>query len=399
MTAVDRTAGADPFAAEIGERRTRARSALGWVLIGVAVVLIGAVVTLLSSDGWREREPLDPEGAGPDGARAIVSILREQGVEVVEADRRGQALAALETPGTTLVITDPWYLSDDTILALADAADDTVVLDPSAETAALLAPGAEHSGFGDGPVEPACALPAAERAGAILPGRGFTAPSGVTGCYPVGDGHALLRSERPSPVTLIDGTELFDNAHLAAEGNAALGLGLIGTHDRVVWFVPSLADADDGEAAPQLGDLVPPWLTPAIVLLLVAGLAAAVWRGRRFGPLVAERLPVTVRGSETLEGRARLYARAADPAHAAALLRDGATGRMARRLGLSASASRGEVADAAAARVGGRADVIRAILEASPATDADLAEFGTRLRDLEDAVEAAVRSTSGRSAR
>lgn len=389
----------DPFAAEAGERRSGRRSALGWAALAVCVLLIGALASLLAVDGWGRREPLDPDGAGPDGARAIVSILRDQGVDVVVTDRRTDTLAQLETPGTTLVITDPWHLSDETIAGLVDAADDTVVLDPRVETVDLLAPGAEHAGFGGDPAAPACALPAAQRAGTIVPGRGFTAPAGVTGCYAVGDGFALLTVPEPAgPVTLIDGTELFDNAHLAEEGNAALGLGLMGGHDRVVWFTPSLEDADDGGAPAQLGDLVPGWLTPGIVLLGLAGLAAAIWRGRRFGPLVAERLPVTVRGSETLEGRARLYARAAEPVHAARLLRDGATARMARRLGLGPAATPAAVADAAAARLGARADVIRAILFDAPRTDAELAAFGARLRDLEDAVDAAVHRAADRPA-
>ena len=34
---------------------------------------------------------------------------------------------------------------------------------------------------------------------------------------------------------------------------------------------------------------------------------AALWRARRLGPLVAERLPVVVRAAETVEGHARLY--------------------------------------------------------------------------------------------
>lgn len=380
---------ADPFAGDADQRRSRRRSALGWVALGVGLIAIGAIVSLFATRDWVARPPLDPEGPGAHGARAIVNILAEQGVEVVATTRRAETLDALG-PDTTLVLTDPWSLSDDTIRELVAAAGDTVVLDPQGAVADLLAPGAAHAGYGAAPTEPACELPAARRAGAIEPGRAFTAPAGAEACYPVGDGFALLRVPGGSGhVTLIDGTVLFDNAHLAEQGNAALGLGLIGSHERVVWYVPSLEDAETGGAAPALGDLVPPWVTPAIVLLLAAGLAAALWRGRRFGPLVAERLPVTVRGSETLEGRARLYARAAEPAHAADLLRAGATARMARRLGLPAGATPLEVADAAAARLGARTEVTREILTHTPATDAELAAFGRRLRDLEAAVDAA----------
>ncbi|WP_238439554.1 DUF4350 domain-containing protein [Microbacterium sp. JZ31] len=386
---------ADPFGRDESERRGRRRNVLAWVALGAVVLLLGGLLSLFVARDWTPRPPLDPEGPGADGARAIVQILREQGVEVVPTMRRADTLERLDA-STTLVLTDPWTLSEETIQDLVAAAGDTVVLDADGAVADLLVPGASYAGYGDEPIAPACALPVAERAGAIAPGRALTAPAGAEGCYPVGEGFGLVRAPGGAGhVTLIDGTVLFTNEHLAQEGNAALGLGLIGTHERVVWYVPSFEDAEDGGAAPTLGDLTPPWVTPAIVLLLLAGLAAALWRGRRFGPLVAERLPVTVRGSETLEGRARLYARAAEPAHAAALLREGAAARMARRLGLPPNAAPLEVADAAAVRLGAPSDVTRAILTHVPTSDADLAALGRRLRDLEDAVDAA--RTDGRA--
>ncbi|MBY0687225.1 DUF4350 domain-containing protein [Microbacterium marinilacus] len=378
---------------------------LGWGGLVLVLVVLAALVALSAARDWTPRPALDPEGPGRDGARAIANILVAQGVDVVPTTRREETLSALDTAdgGTTLVITDTWYLSDEDLLELTAAAEDAVVLDPRGTVVDLFVPGASHAGYGSAPTDPGCDLPTAQRAGQVVPGRAFTAPAGVTGCYPVGDGFALLsvphdEAGAEGTVTLIDGVELFGNARLAEEGNAALGLGLIGTHDRVVWYVPSALDADAVAGAPTLGDLVPPWVTPAIVLLIAAAVAAAVWRGRRLGPLVAERLPVTVRGSETLEGRARLYARAADAAHAADLLRDGAVARMARRLGLASGASEGETADAAAARLGASAGDVRAILGLRPRTDPELAEFGARLRDLETAVDAAVHSAAERPA-
>ncbi|GGH37670.1 DUF4350 domain-containing protein [Microbacterium album] len=373
----------------------RRRSALGWILLGIALLLLGALMTLFVARDWTARPPFDPEGPGADGARAIVNILRDRGVDVVPAVRREEAAAVLDGD-TTLVLADTRYLSDETVLDLVERAGDTVVLAPQSATADLLIPGSEPAGYGDGPVAPECTLPAAERAGSVAPGRAFTAAPGATGCYPVDDGYALLQAPSGSggTVTLIDGSVLFGNAHLAEAGNAALGLGLIGTHARVVWYVPSIEDADVSTAPPTLGDLVPPWLTPAIVLLMAAAGAAAAVQGRRLGPLVAERLPVTVRGSETLEGRARLYARSADAAHAARVLRDGAAARLARRLGLAPHAAPAEVADAAAARVGAAPTAAREILlpESAggwPATDRELAAFGERLRRLEEATDAA----------
>src|SRR5690606_10163416 len=116
-------------------------------------------------------------------------------------------------------------------------------------------------------------------------------------------------------------------------------------------------------------------------LLLVAGAAAAIWRGRRFGPLVAERLPVTVRASETTEGRARLYAQSRDAVHAADQLRLGALARIGQLMGLGPAASATDIADAAAARAGvDRGSARRLLLDDIPAGDADLVALSLQLR-------------------
>jgi hypothetical protein len=107
---------------------------------------------------------------------------------------------------------------------------------------------------------------------------------------------------------------------------------------------------------------------------------------------VAERLPVTVRASETTEGRARLYAHARDAVHAADQLRIAAVGRLGAALALGPAATAAEVADAAAARTGLDRAVVRGILlDDIPSNDRDLVTLRGRLHDLEDAVHAAVR--------
>jgi len=128
------------------------------------------------------------------------------------------------------------------------------------------------------------------------------------------------------------------------------------------------------------------------VVVLAAAAAAIVWRGRRFGPLVTEDLPVTVRASETTEGRSRLYARARDTVHAADLLRFGTIERVARALGLGPATSAPAVADAAARLIGAdRARVRGILIDDLPAGDADLVALADALDDLETAVRLAVR--------
>jgi hypothetical protein len=374
---------------------SRGRRATAWIAIAALLVGVGVVGALLAGIGeWTERDVLDPESAGPTGTLALAEILRDHGVEVVVVRDRAAARDALAAGAATLVMPDAPYLSDDALTEIADAASDVVLADPRARTLRLLLPGSTTAGVGPGSaVAPDCDVAAAERAGDVAPGAIYQPGTDTTACYPTGGGFGLLASgSGDGAVTALDGREVFTNEHLAEDGNAALAIGLLGAHPRLVWYMPGIADTDLVDDDPTLGELTPPWVSPAIVLLLVAGIAAAIWRGRRFGPLVAERLPVTVRAAETTEGRARLYANARDAVHAADQLRIGALGRLGRLLGLGAGASAQEIADAAAARTGFDRGAVRGILiDDLPATDADLVALGRRLQELETAVHAAVR--------
>lgn len=391
-------AGADVGAVTVAEPRSRARRALGWVGIAVVLLVVGGVGAALSgAGGWNQRDALDPESAGALGTRALAEILRDHGIEVVVARDRAAAARELDAGAATLVMPDAPALSDAAIEALAAGASDVVLIEPRSRTLDLLLDGAAPAGVAPAePVEPACDLPDAVRAGAVAPGVVY-APGGSTTaseCYPAGDGFGLLvaSGQGDGRIAAVDGRALLTNEHLAADGNAALAVNLMGRHPLVVWYVPALGDTDLANSDPTLGELTPPWVSPVIVLLLAAGIAAAVWRGRRFGPLVAERLPVSVRASETTEGRARLYARSRDALHAADQLRIPALGRIGRALGLGPAATAAEIADAASAVTGLDRVAVRGVLiDDVPRTDTDLVALHARLRHVEDAVHAAVR--------
>ena len=158
----------------------------------------------------------------------------------------------------------------------------------------------------------ACALPAAERAGTISPGGNTlslagagAAASGYVGCFASSDDRfSVIQGSSAvadrTTLTLVAPTEVFDNEHVIEYGNAALALGLLGESDSLIWYLPTIADLPV-TGSPSLGELTPGWVTPALLLLFVTALSAFVWRGRRFGPLVAENLPVTVIASETID--------------------------------------------------------------------------------------------------
>ncbi|MGF6821544.1 hypothetical protein M2317_000430 [Microbacterium sp. ZKA21] len=377
----------------------RTRRVLGWIVI-ILLVIGGAL--LIMRIGAATSVPFrgggDPDGTGEHGMLALAEILRDQDVEVEVVRTRADAIAAIEDD-TTLVMTDPYSLSDEAVLQLLEPAHRIVLLSASSRMLSLLELGESTSASTAAAVTASCDLAEFARVGEIHPGRLFIPADGVTGCYGDDDGNAALLVDETEvgERAMIDGTRLFGNGYLAQDGNAALGLALLGQTGHVVWYVPSFADSDlEAQTEPSLGELTPSWVTPAIVMLILAGVAAALWRGRRFGPLVAETLPVTVRASETMHGRARLTAKAADAGHAAEAIRDGTVRRLARRLGLHDRAGAGEVADAVADRLGiPRTSVQELLTGALPASDDQLIDHARNLSDLESAVDDAIRTERG----
>ena len=98
-------------------------------------------------------------------------------------------------------------------------------------------------------------------------------------------------------------------------------------------------------------------LIPGPVYLVIAELAvalalAALWRMRRFGPLVFEPLPVVVRACETVEGHGRLYRSRRARDRAAAALRAAAVARITSRPGLPQPASPEVICQELAGRTG-----------------------------------------------
>ncbi|MFS2280876.1 DUF4350 domain-containing protein [Microbacterium sp. OR21] len=385
-TVDDDTAGSTAAPRRAGRRA----GVLGWLfvialLIGIALLSLRLVTTAPSLSGV-----LNPESPGPGGAKAIAELVRQQGTDVEVVRSRVAAVSAIE-PGSTLVLTDPFALSDDAVLSLLGEADRVVLLSTSTRTLDLLDLGTGAAGLGT--VTAGCGEAEFDGVGTIESERMFLPGTGVEGCFRDDSGAAaLLIAERDGTrVSFVEATRMLSNRHLAEDGNAALGLALLAQTDHVVWYVGSFEDGDRvADAADTLGDLTPTWLTPAILLLILAGIAAIWWRGARFGPLVSESLPVTVRASETMHGRARLTAKAADAAHAAAAIRAGTRARLALRLALSPRATAVEVADAASDRLGIPRGSLQDLLDgASPADDRELVELARRLAELETAVDTA----------
>ncbi|MFT4124283.1 MAG: DUF4350 domain-containing protein [Microbacteriaceae bacterium] len=380
--------------------RRSLRRALFWIGL-VTVALLAGLAALLLGEGSEAAPALAADSAQPDGARALVRVLESDGVEVTVVGSLDAALAAVAAdPGDTTVLGyDPdGYLGDARWARLTTAAA-IVLVDPDASALEALAPGVAPAGTLSGEHPAGCALPAAGRAGTVsLDGRGYrllaSASADALACFADGDAAGLVRlpaTTDAGSVTVVGSAGVFDNERIRLAGNAALAIGLLGEHGRLVWYLPTETDLS-GAAVPTIAELAPGWLTPLAVLGIVVVLAAALWRGRRLGPLVVEPLPVLVRASETLEGRARLYAASGARLRALDALRIGALARIAGLCGLPRGADVEAVVASAAAATGERAGELRALLiETVPAGDGEMVRLSDELVRLERRVAAALR--------
>jgi hypothetical protein len=380
--------------------RTAARRSAFWAVAGIGALLVAVIAFLATNGSGSAGPPLAADNPAQAGSMALVEVLRQQGVTVLPVDTLAEAERATTAhPGATLFFADlEGYLDTAQVTELGAFAGRTVVAAPNFTILRALAPEVGFGGVSTGTSATAeCDVAAAVNAGEISPG-GKTlglSPAAVeyTGCFPGEDGTFALvdRATAAGSLTLVADTAVFANDEIADFGNAALALNLLGTDDTLVWYLPTLADVPVS-GPPSLGALTPAWVTPVLLLLVVTAITAMVWRGRRFGPLVAENLPVVVRASETMEGRARLYATGNARLRAIDALRIGVVTRLARAAGLPRTAPLEQVISTVAALTGRAPDRVEAVLVGElPHSDAALMALSAALDDLESATVLAVR--------
>lgn len=386
-------------------QRTRRLRQARWLLGFLAVLAAGGVALAALNSGTRHGL-LDPRSADPYGSRAAAELLKDRGVttRVVTSAREAAEAAG---PRTTLLITDPDRLGTRQRGLIRSAMDlsggRTVLLAPGSHSLTDLAPGVRaEDATGADTLAPACGLPAATSAGRADTGddrRYSTDLPRATACYP-SDGRPTLlvlpAGAGGDTVLLGSGTILL-NESLASEGNASLALQLLGSRPQLVWYMPSLADSDPGSGTgadqdKSLFELVPAGWSWALLQLFVAAALAALWRARRLGPLVTEKLPVVIRASETTEGRARLYRKAGARDRASTVLRAATRERLAALVGVPASQAHdpATLAPAVSTRLGdGGHDVTTTLFGPTPSDDAALVALADHL----DALEREVRTS------
>ncbi len=361
---------------------TRRRTWL-WVAAALAVIVaVSAVGSYLTTP--RPGGRMDPQATGPDGAHALVALLRHRGVEVVPAGTVDDVVRDAR-PGTlVLVAQTPHIAGGELMNRLAGLPGDLLLLAPDALARKALAPGIRSGPARAFTHQPNCDLREAQRAGDVDLGTTATyvAAQGqsVDSCY---DGALVRYRDGQRTITVVGSETFMTNTDLARAGNAALAMNLAGTSDRLIWYAPPhIQGAKSGKAA--IADLIPPNVRWLFWQLCVALAVAALWKGRRLGPLVAEHLPVVVRASETVEGLGRLYRSHRARDRAAAALRTAALRRLTPRLGLGPGPEPPAVVAAVSARIGAHPDWLWHLLFGPPPDSDDaLVALAHALDDIE----------------
>ena len=367
-------------------------------LVALGVIGAGVIIALLqpSPAGY-----LDPDGTSPVGGHALADLLTERGQPV-------QRVSAPAGPGDAdlELITSPALLTPAQLDQAGRFGGDILLVDPDPAALRAIAPQVTMIGDDSAVVaQPLCdgAAPAlagnAYLGGAVLQ----TGDQAARACYPNNGGFYLIQyADGPRTITVLGTGAPLTNQYLADDGDAALALNLVAADKKIIWLVPSPdalppgSTTSAGSGEQSFFDLVP-W--PAYLITIQLGLAvvlAAAWRARRLGPLVAERLPVVVRASETVEGHGRLYQARRARDRAAEELRAAATARIARLTGGDVGPHRGDAgpypgpspgqgisAETIAARTGQPATEIARLLHGPPpATDQDLVTLAADLDTL-----------------
>lgn len=359
-----------------------------WLAVLVALVLAAVVVGLLAQAPGRA---LDPASTKPDGSHALARLLAGYGTDV-------RTTTNPAARGGVTLVTEPDAFSGRQLRRLAAGSGRLVLVQPGVQATRAVVPGLEPAAGGTVDPEPDCAEPGALAAGEVdmppdtaryVVSRGRH-PDAVR-CY--GGGVAVA-----GRVVVIGSARLLENRDLDHRGVAALAANLV-TADRsartVRWLSPGASAAGTGQVS--VWTLFPPGARRVALWLIVVGLLVVLWRARRLGPAVRERLPVVVRSAEIVEGHARLYERAGARDRAAAALRAATVARLTARLAVHRGTSAAQLAAVVAARDDRPAAEVWTVLAGPPpGDDLELARLAAALEDLE---RSTLHRTDGESAR
>ncbi|WP_422115073.1 DUF4350 domain-containing protein [Brachybacterium sp. UNK5269] len=364
------------------------------VVLAVLAAVLASVLRGLYQDG-----PLEPDAPTAQGSKAVVEVLGELGVEVGVQRHTADAAESLRA-GRTVLVTDPAALSGAQLDALAAAHEESagrlVLVQPDFITLSyfspllvpegvLRAPAVVPAGSGCGDLSHRArvlSVPGAE--GLRGPATLYRVAGDAESCFDVEGGSLVARD---GELLVLGSADLLTNETVGEADNSALALNALGGAGQLTWYVPSATDPM-GTASQSLTSHLPDWAGPLGLWLLMVSAIALVALGRRFGPVVIEPLPVTVRPQEMVRGRARLLQQSGERDAAATALRTAAARRLADTLGLRHERALDGLIAALRAHVDHSPEQLRALLGPAPVTsDQDLVRLAHDLDRLEKEID------------
>lgn len=358
------------------------RSVAGWSALVTAAI---AFVVIYALAGGSNGTPLDPQNPSRDGAEAVSNVLQDQGIDV-RVVRRSTHLGDAVTGRSTLLVTNPDRLSADVLRSLLDTpAERLVLVDPGADTVDNMGLPVRVRSSSTHHVEGTCDIGWARGLRMSSADHLYSPDGAATSrrCLTSARGSALLtvRGDASAPrVVLVGGSDVLRNQTVTQDDNAALALRMLGRTGTLVWFSADL-DGPDTVAPPNPW---PRWSGPGLIVVAGAALLMVLWRGRRLGPLVPERLPAVVPAREITTARGQLYRKSKDTAHAGAVLRAATRERLRVDLGLPQGVDARALVDATSRASGRDPAEIDAVLFGPAGTDeATMTDIAQQLSTIE----------------
>lgn len=362
----------------------------GGLMLVLFAGLVLATILLPPSAESRRGSLTNPR---PGGTRAIGEVLRGNGIDAHQVATLGEAKVA--SADSTLLVYLSEDLNDAAVAALNQSPADLVVVVATASYPTAVGELTDYQiqaaniAWNAEPVAADCSDPDATAAGSLANGGAnmLTTTDSTTSCFEdSGDYRYAVAWVNGRRVTVVSGDEWIRNETILEAGHAALAMRVLGRDPELVWYLPGIDAIGESQADSEtdIWTVLPSWVRVSLGLLAFAAGAAALWRGRRFGKLVPENLPVEMPASEASTGLARLYRQANAVGHAAAGLRASSLHRLARRLGLASTAEPVAVIERLAQASGLPPDHLHALYYGRPpANDIELVALATELSELE----------------
>ena len=351
--------------------------------LAVIVLMVGLLAAIFILAPRNDGQPLSPGSTRPDGAGATAEVLRERGIDVVVINSWEEAIERADSQSTVLIQLSNSISQSDVDQLIDSGATIVLIADDYASTARAWGFDGRFEGTDSHPVRAQCEESNAVAAQGISPvDRVYMGDE--SGCFPSHNGFAWVKSDEHPRISLFTAPETFTNAELASPGNAAFAFHTLGSQPTLLWIHGAgLSSSSSTNNEPSV-DALPSWFTAGSIAALLTAAWYAMYKSRRFGKLVPEPLPVIVPAAEAELGRARLYQRGRNVAHAGASLRAGMISRVAPRLGLTPNMDPSSVVQAMSRASAAEPNVIFDLLYAREVTsERDLATLSRQLTALE----------------